>query len=361
MQIYSFPALLPPEPFGLDIDSFCDAARTQLSKAFLPFKKPQPQNKGLIILEVISDNLTSVGIICLTNINDYQEKKLQIHEDIIGQKLKKQKEYLIKQGTFIKPILAAIEDHVALTTWLQIERQKPMFKTFHSLKRQQIFNLWLVDDDDSILEVKEIFNTKITRAIIADGHHRSAACKSLFEEGNMQFSHLLTAYFPFSQLKILTFHRIYFLQKQTDLNLVLSSLSLHFELTKLTDPLLPTGKNEVLIGLKDEWYQGIFKNIPPGKPDVIYIDELLPSIIDVKNIVNIQYPEDALSIQSFVNERKDNHPILALSFFPIPKNDWVKAVKDQLFFPPKSTRFMPILRSGLTMFDFKNTPPLPID
>jgi uncharacterized protein (DUF1015 family) len=236
-----------------------------------------------------------------------------------------------------------------------------MFKTFHSLKRQQIFNLWLVDDDDSILEVKEIFSAKITRAIIADGHHRSAACKSLFEEGNMQFSHLLTAYFPFSQLKILTFHRIYFLQKQTDLNLVLSSLSLHFELTKLTDPLLPTGKNEVLIGLKDEWYQGIFKNIPPGKPDVIYIDELLPSIIDVKNIVNIQYPEDAVSIQSFVNERKDNNPILALSFFPIPKNDWVKAVKDQLFFPPKSTRFMPILRSGLTMFDFKNNISLPID
>ena len=195
MQINSFPVLLPPDPFGSEIDDFCDAARTQLSKAFLPFKKPQPQNEGLIILEVITDNLTSVGIVCLTNINDYQENKLQIHEDIIGPKLKKQKEYLIKQGTFIKPILAAIEDHVALTTWLQIERQKPMFKTFHSLKRQQIFNLWLVDDDDSILEVKEIFSTKITRAIIADGHHRSAACKSLFEEGNTQFSHLLTAYF----------------------------------------------------------------------------------------------------------------------------------------------------------------------
>ena len=145
------------------------------------------------------------------------------------------------------------------------------------------------------------------------------------------------------------------------MNLVLSHLSLHFELTKLNGPQPPTYKSEVLIGLKDEWYQGIFKNIPPGKPDVIYVDKLLPSIIDVKNIVNIQYPEDAVSIQSFVNERKDNNPILALSFFPIPKNDWVKAVNDQLFFPPKSTRFMPILRSGLTMFDFKNNIPLPID
>jgi uncharacterized protein (DUF1015 family) len=183
----------------------------------------------------------------------------------------------------------------------------------------------------------------------------------LFEEGNTQFSHLLTAYFPVSQLKILTFHRIYSLHKQTDVNLILSNLSLHFELTKLTDPLLPTSKNEVLIGLKDEWYLGIFKNIPPGKPDVIYVDELLPSIIDNKNIVNTQYPENTVSIQSFVNERKDNNPVLAFSFFPIPKNDWVKAVKDQLFFPPKSTRFMPILRSGLTMFDFKNTPPLLID
>jgi uncharacterized protein (DUF1015 family) len=358
MQINSFPVLLPPDPFASGIDDFCDAARTQLSQAFLPFKRPQPQNKGIVILEIISDNLTSVGIICLTNILDYQEKKLQVHEDTIGPKLKKQKEYLIKQGTFVKPILAGIEDHVDLTSWLQINRQKPIFKTFHSLKRQQIFNLWLVDDEDSILEVKEIFRNKITRAIIADGHHRSAACKSLFEEGNTQFSHLLTAYFPFSQLKILTFHRIYSLHKQTDVNLVLSSCSLHFELTKLKGPLLPKGKNEVLIGLKDEWYQGIFKNIPTGKPDVIYFDELLPSIIDIKNILNIQFPEDVVSIQSFVNERKDNSPVLAFSFFPIPKNDWVKAVKDQLFFPPKSTRFMPILRSGLTMFDFKNDTPL---
>jgi hypothetical protein len=79
MQINSFPVLLPPDPFGSEIDDFCDAARTQLSKAFLPFKKPQPQNEGLIILEVITDNLTSVGIVCLTNINDYQENKLQIN------------------------------------------------------------------------------------------------------------------------------------------------------------------------------------------------------------------------------------------------------------------------------------------
>lgn len=361
MQINSFPVLLPPEPFGLDIDAFCDAARTQLSKAFLPYKKPQPQNKGLIILEVITDNFTSVGIVCLTNLIDYQENRLQVHEDIIGPKLKKHKEYLTKQGTFIKPILAAVEDHVDLTNWLQIERQKPMFKTFHSLKRQQIFNLWLVDDDESLLEVKEIFRTKISRAFIADGHHRSAACKSLFEEGNTQFNYLLTAYFPVSQLKILTFHRIYSLHKQTDVPLVLANLSLHFELTKLNGPLPPAHKREVLIGLKDEWYRGIFRNIPLEKPDVIYVDKLLPSIIDIKHIVNIQYPEDAVSIQSFVNERKDNNPILALSFFPIPKNDWVKAVNEQLFFPPKSTRFMPILRSGLTMFDFKNNKPLPID
>lgn len=361
MQINSFPAHLPPEPFGPNIDAFCDTARTQLSKAFLPFKKPQPQNKGLIILEVITDNVSSVGLVCLTNILDYLENRLQVHEDIIGPKLKKQKEYLTKQGTFIKPILAAVEDHVDLTAWLYKERQKPIFKTFHSLKRQQIFNLWLIDDEDAILEVKEIFQHKITRAIIADGHHRSAACKSLFDEGNTQFNYLLTAYFPVSQLKILAFHRIYSLHKQTDVNLILSNLSLHFELTKLTGPLLPICKNEVLIGLKDEWYLGIFRNIPPEKPDVIYVDQLLPTILDLKNIINIQYPEDTVSIQSFINERKESNLILALSFFPIPKNDWVEAVKNQLFFPPKSTRFMPILRSGLTMFDFKNNTPQPID
>jgi uncharacterized protein (DUF1015 family) len=119
-------------------------------------------------------------------------------------------------------------------------------------------------------------------------------------------------------------------------------------------PILPKNKNELLIGLKDRWYKGTFKNINPDKPDVIYFEELLPSIIDINNIINIQYPEDDISIQLFVDERKGVNPILALSFFPIPKVDWMSAVQHHLFFPPKSTRFMPVLRSGLTMFDFKN-------
>jgi uncharacterized protein (DUF1015 family) len=35
----------------------------------------------------------------------------------------------------------------------------------------------------------------------------------------------------------------------------------------------------------------------------------------------------------------------------------MSAVKRHLFFPAKSTRFIPALRSGLTMFDFKNYTP----
>jgi uncharacterized protein (DUF1015 family) len=193
--------------------------------------------------------------------------------------------------------------------------------------------------------------------MIADGHHRCAACKSLYEEGNTQFKHLLTAYFPISQLNIRSFHRIYSLNNQINSDLVLSHLSEHLWLTTLMSPILPENKNELLIGLKDRWYKGTFKNINPDKPDVIYFEELMPSIIDINNIINIQYPEDDISVQSFVDERKGVNPILALSFFPIPKVDWMSAVKRHLFFPAKSTRFIPALRSGLTMFDFKNYTP----
>lgn len=357
MQINSFSAIFPPEQFGFEIDSFCDAARNQLSKAFLPYKKPLPQKEGLLILEIISDHFKYAGIICLTDINDYQENRLKAHEETIRSKLKKQKDYLSKQGTFIKPILTAVEDHPELSNWMTKEMINPVFKSFHSLKRNQLFNIWLVEDISSILEIKDIFKTKITHAMIADGHHRCAACKSLYEEGNTQFKHLLTAYFPISQLNIRSFHRIYSLNNQINSDLVLSHLSEYLWLTTLISPILPENKNELLIGLKDRWYKGTFKNINPDKPDVIYFEELMPSIIDINNIINIQYPEDDISVQSFVDERKGVNPILALSFFPIPKIDWMSAVKRHLFFPAKSTRFIPALRSGLTMFDFKNYTP----
>lgn len=354
MQINSFSTILPPEQFGFEIDIFCDAARNQLSKAFLPYNKPLPQKEGILIIEIISDHLTSLGLICLTDIKDYQDNKFKAHEETISSKLNKQKEYLAKQGTFIKPVVAAVEDQTELFNWMAKRKANPVFKSFHSLKRNQIFNLWLVTDVSSVQEIKDIFKTKITLAIIADGHHRCAASKSLFEEGNTHFKYLLTAYFPVSQLKIRTFHRIYSLKNQTDTDLVLSHLSEHLWLTPLLSPVLPENKNELLIGLKDVWYKGIFKNLKSDKPNVICFEELLPSIIDIKNISNIYYPEDDISIQSFVSDRKGTNPILALSFFPIPKEDWVSAVQHQLFFPPKSTRFMPVLRSGLTMFDFKN-------
>jgi len=353
MQISSFSAIFPPEQFGSEIDPFCDAARNHLSKAFLPFKKPYPQKDGLLILEIISENLKSSGIVCLTNIIDYQDNKLQVHEDTISSKLNKQKAYLAKQGTFIKPILAAFEDHPTFSSWMTKEMQKPVFKSYSSLKKNQLFNFWLIDDISSIEEMKYFFSSEMKYALIADGHHRSAACLSLFEEGNPDFEYLLTAYFPVSQLIIHSFHRIYTFHKNTDADLILTRLSDHFELVMLPTPVLPGNKNKVLIGLKDQWYMGTFKNVDPEKPDVIYFEEILPAIIDFKNINNIQYPEDNISIQQFVDERKGIHSVLAVSFFPIPKNDWVAAVKKKLFFPPKSTRFIPTLRSGLTMYDFK--------
>jgi uncharacterized protein (DUF1015 family) len=353
MQISSFSAIFPPEQFGSAIDSFCDAARNQLSKAFLPYNKPAPQQEGLLILEIISEQWKSTGIICLTNIIDYKDNKLQLHEDTIYSKLKKQKEYLAKQGTFIKPILAALEEYPTLSLWLTKEMQKPVFKSYTSLKKNQIFNFWLVDDTNAVEEMKYFFSSEVKYALIADGHHRSAACLSLFEEGNRHFEYLLTAYFPIDQLMIKSFHRIYSLHKETDLYRVFHQMAYHFELTLLSTPFLPETNHKVLIGIKDKWYMGTFKNVDPEIPDVIYFEKILPDIIDMNRIYSIQYPEDNIDIRQFVEERKGIYPVLALSFFPIPKNDWVSAIKKKLFFPPKSTRFMPTLRSGLTMYDFK--------
>jgi uncharacterized protein (DUF1015 family) len=365
MQINSFRPLLPPEQFGSEIDVFCDAARNHLSKAFLPYKKPDPQRESLLIIEIISDNTNSIGLVCLTDIHDYRENRLKAHEEIIPLKLKKQKDYLAKQGTFIKPVLAAVEDDTVISTWMAERMQHPVFKSFHSLKKKQFFNLWLVDDASSIGEMKEIFKVKVPQAMIADGHHRCAACKELFEEGDTRFKYLLTAYFPVSQLNIHAFHRIYSLNSEADSELILAHLANHLRLTSLSSPIFPENKHELLIGFKNIWYRGIFKHVMPHLPDLIRFEELLPSIIDPKHVSRIHYPEDDASIQSFAKSRKNGPLILALSFFPIPKEDWISAVKRNLFFPPKSTRFMPTLRSGLTMFDFnkrntlKKDEPLP--
>jgi len=354
MHIKPFSAILPPEQIGFEIDTFCEAARNHLSKAFLPFKKPLPQKEGIFIIEIVSEQQKSTGIICLTHINDYQENRLKAHEETIHSKLKKQKEYLAKQGTFIKPVLAALEENAALTAWIDKGMLNPVFKSYHSAKRNQWYNLWLVEDITSIGEIKNLFKTKINQAFIADGHHRCAASSSLFEEGNACFNYLLTAYFPINQLEIRTFHRIYSLINQTDTDILLSHLSEHLILTPLLSPYLPENKNEILLGLKDAWYLGIFKNVKPQQPVVIMFEEWLINIIDIKKLSNIYYPEDDVSIQSVVADRKGTNPILAISLFPIPKEDWVYAVKNNFFFPPKSTRFMPSLRCGLIMFDFKN-------
>ena len=75
---------------------------------------------------------------------------------------------------------------------------------------------WVIDNDEDIKRITEIFST-IPAFYVADGHHRTAAAALVGEEkrrqnpnhrGDEEYNYFMAVVFPESHLKIIDYNRV---------------------------------------------------------------------------------------------------------------------------------------------------------
>lgn len=247
----------------------------------------------------------------------------------------------------------AVDDHDgeflgALGAWAK--SHEPSFETHDELGNRH--RVWLVDNEKDV----ERFRALVARephAYVADGNHRSAAAAML------GYEHYLTVIFPKSTMTIAPYNRLVDLARDQRAGLA-KSMQRSFDVERYPGPgaLQPTRTHE--IGLYDgSWWWALHPRAGTFDPadaaqdidaDIVQrriIEEVL-GVSDARDerITYVGANRDAMWLQKQVDEGLHG---AAITLPPVTMEQFINVCLQNKLMPPKSTWFVPKIRSGLVM------------
>ena len=227
---------------------------------------------------------------------------------------------------------------------------------------------WVIDDDEDIRRITEIF-AKIPALYIADGHHRSAAAALVGAEkakenphhrGDEEYNYFMAVCFPDKQLTIIDYNRVV-----KDLNGLspqefLVRLSKNFEVKDMGTAIYkPQALHNFALYLENHWYS---LTANPGTYDdsdpIGVLDVTISSNLILKDILGIQDLRTDKRIDFVggirglgeLKRRVDNGEMkMALALYPVTMKQLMDIADTGNIMPPKTTWFEPKLRSGLVI------------
>ena len=340
-----------PEVYSQAAKNFARLIQTQ---ALLPESSP-----AIYLVRMIDGKHRQRGFAALADFGDYASGQLRKHEFTRPDKEDDRVHLIRHLGALTGPVLAAYPDLPELTDRMnEIEaQQKPLAEVTD--ERGVIHTVWRCPNP---AEIVQLFH-RVTRSYIADGHHRAAAAARLATETPGPHG-ILTVYFPASELRILSYHRLVLKLDPLTPDALLAAARKSFTVTPSTGaPVDETGKIGLFIG--GQWYQLAWQADPKSNPvsqlDASALqDRLLGPALQVKD----PRTDPRLDFVGGIHgtkmlEEKVNAGQAAAAFsLPAVSMAQILAVADaDQIMPPKSTWFEPKLRSGFYVHRFG--PPRP--
>jgi uncharacterized protein (DUF1015 family) len=219
-------------------------------------------------------------------------------------------------------------------------------------------SIWIVDADNVINSITQLFSTNVPFTYIADGHHRCASAAKVSKElpNSEEAKFFLTTIFPASQLAILDYNRVVKdLNDHTEEEFI-SALQEDFTITHSMEAVKPSSLHEFGMYLDSNWYilsarKGTYTNDPIGVLDVtIFSNNILKKLLGIKDQRTDKRIDFVGGIRGLkeLEKRVDSGEMkVAFSFFPVTINQLFDIADSGNVMPPKSTWFEPKLRDGL--------------
>ena len=209
-------------------------------------------------------------------------------------------------------------------------------------------------------------------AIVADGHHRTAAAARVGQEcqrrnpdhtGHEEYCYFLAVTFPAGQLRIIDYNRVV-----KDLNgltpaELLEKLNESFVVEdKGTEEYRPAALHNFSMYLDGRWYSltarpGTYDdNDPIGVLDVTVLSNLvLDRILDIKDLRTSKRIDFVGGIRGLgeLKRRVDSGEMkAAFALYPVSMQQLINIADTGNIMPPKTTWFEPKLRSGVVIHSF---------
>ena len=308
--------------------------------------------------ELGASGRSQTGLVCLSSVEDYFNDVIKKHEFTRPEKEKDRIDHMLTIKAQTGNVFIAYRDVATINdlinSWKKTHDPVYDFVADDGIQH----TIWIIDKNEVINSITELFQTSAPNTYIADGHHRAASAAKVSQRlpQNENAKYFLTTIFPASELTILDYNRVV-----KDLNGLtpekfLRNLDADFTVEKTHQAFSPKQMHQFGMYLDHQWYklmskEGTYTTDPIGVLDVtILSNNVLDKILGIKNQRTDKRIDFVGGIRGLSElEKRVNNGEMKLAFS-------LPAVSIQQLFdiadtgnvmPPKSTWFEPKLRDGL--------------
>lgn len=315
------------------------------------------------IYELEMNGHLQTGLVGLSSVRDYEQGVIRKHEFTRPEKEQDRINHIVATRAHTGNVFLTYPALPKLNALIkeQKELQEPVYDF---IAEDDIHHkVWIINQDNIIKEISNLFATEVPATYIADGHHRAAsAAKSAWQlsgEGlNEQNASLfLTTLFPEDELQIIDYNRVV-----KDLNGLtkrefLSGLEYNFSVTRVGDTRVkPAEPHEFGMYLEGNWYRLVaepdsYTTDPIGILDVTILqNKVLDKLLGIKNPRTDNRIDFIGGIRGLaeLERRVDSGEMkIAFAVHPVTMTQLLEIADAGQIMPPKSTWFEPKLRDGL--------------
>ncbi len=351
-------------------DSFFDSVKVHFPRYWESGHFQEFEDKAYFVYEQKIRGIKRIGLIASIEIYEYLIGNILRHEHTLEAKRAYMMKLFEERQAHIKPTLLTYPKVDGINEILKSSRTEENF-CYSTIYKDTKHSIWKISDKQTIQKITSIFQDKIHKVYIADGHHRTATAAILYQQmrdgkkeaNGKNYNHLLAAFFSSDQLDIHEFNRVVSTLNNYSPKGFRAELRKHFIVEKKQNPFQPKQPNEIGMFIEKKWYKitpkdNFLKRFTKeeDKLAVSWLNDIvlkkILKIEDVRADQRIEYVEGPKGLKALERKVGRNMQAVAFSLYPIQFDILTKVADQEGIMPPKSTWFEPRLRNGMVITRF---------
>src|SRR6478735_6060212 len=312
------------------------------------------------IYQLIMEGRSQTGIVCGSSVDDYENDIIKKHEFTRPEKELDRINHIKTTGAQTGNVFLAYRNvdsiDALVTKWKTSHNPVYNFTADDGVSH----TIWVISADESVSQLKQLFETEVPVTYIADGHHRAAsAAKVRAELGKRKTAEsdiFLTTLFPANELKILDYNRLIKDLNGHTVQDFLVKIGEDFEVRESGEAVKPDELHEFGLYAAGKWYQlkarpGTWTEDPIGLLDITILSKNILEkhlgIHDQRTDKRIDFVGGIRGLGELEERVNSKDAELAISLHPVSIQQLFDIADSGNVMPPKSTWFEPKLRDGL--------------
>ncbi|MEM1122432.1 MAG: DUF1015 family protein, partial [Bacteroidota bacterium] len=270
----------------------------------------------------------------------------------------------VQRQALVKPVLLVYDRVKSINQLItkHIQNNPPLYSTYFEQDKQEHV-LWKITEKDILEKVQSLFEKKVQRTYIADGHHRTTTMALLNErlkdkEKAGSYEQLMVVLFGSDQLDLLEYNRVVDGLNECTPTLFMAKLSQLFDIELLESAQKPFKKHQITLFINREWYRLTWKKsvLKEFKNQKIILDvhllneKVLKGILNIKDVrfdTRIEYVSGTSGLQGLTQATIQSPNRVGFYLHPVHIKELMTLANQYQLLPPKSTYFEPRIKNGL--------------